>query len=320
MIRVGVISNPRSERNRTSHQTLRAAAEGRPGVLYAEIAAFDDLPQIITRFARAQVELVVVDGGDGTVQAVLTAVLRNPEFRALPRFSVIPSGMTNLIAMDVGVKGRGAAALDRLLEALESDAPALQITTRPVLRVERASSASSGVETLYGMFFGASAFYHATKLARQRIHPLGIRYTSAVGATIVAAAGQLLRAGGLRDGEPMAVDVDGVRIDVPRHFVLLVTPLDRLVLGLRPFWGQGAGPLRYLDVAAPPRRFWRALFPTLIGRPRPWMEAAGYRSGRAERLTLALRSPFVLDGEIFEPASTDVVHLSAGPMAEFMRL
>jgi hypothetical protein len=170
------------------------------------------------------------------------------------------------------------------------------------------------------MFFGAAAFYHATNLARHHIHPLGIRYTSAVGATIIAAAGQLLRAGALRDGEAMTVGVDGVRIDVPRHFVLLVTSLDRLILGLRPFWGEGAGSLRYLDVVAPPRRFWRALVPTLIGRPRAWMEEAGYRSGRADRLTLELDSPVVLDGEIFAPASTHVVRLSAGPTVEFVRL
>ncbi|MHB0679667.1 diacylglycerol kinase, partial [Roseomonas mucosa] len=52
------------------------------------------------------------------------------------------------------------------------------------------------------------------------------------------------------------------------------------------------------------------------GRQRPWMPAAGYASGRAGRLALRLDTPFVLDGEVFEPGPQGLV-LTAPATATF---
>jgi hypothetical protein len=99
------------------------------------------------------------------------------------------------------------------------------------------------------------------------------------------------------------------------RFLLLATSLDRLMLGLWPFWGEGAGPVRWLDVAAPPKRLAAALWAARQGRPGPWMPAAGYRSGRADRLAIRLRTPFVLDGEVFEPGPDGLVLSAPGQVA-----
>ena len=45
----------------------------------------------------------------------------------------------------------------------------------------------------------------------------------------------------------------------------------------------------------------RALLPVLRGRPKAWMEEGGYDSGAAGAITLDIKSPVVLDGEIFQP-------------------
>ncbi len=74
-------------------------------MLYAELTEFDALPRVVAELARAEVELIVIDGGDGTVQAVLSEILRGSVFRAAPQFAVLASGMTNLIAADVGIRG-----------------------------------------------------------------------------------------------------------------------------------------------------------------------------------------------------------------------
>lgn len=45
-----------------------------------------------------------------------------------------------------------------------------------------------------------------------------------------------------------------------------------------------------------------------------------YRSGRAERLTLRLEAPFVMDGEEFEPGEDGLLHVSATESARFLSL
>ena len=55
------------------------------------------------------------------------------------------------------------------------------------------------------------------------------------------------------------------------------------------------------------------------GRPRPWMHHAGYASTRADRISLHLKSPIVVDGEVFDPGPHGHVELSAGPAIAFHR-
>ncbi len=183
-------------------------------------------------------------------------------------------------------------------------------------------AAASRGHTIYGMFFGAMAFYRASEYTRERIHTMGIRHAAGVAAAIAMTAGRLLggRGADWRQGEGVELSIDGAPAEVRPGFLLLATTLRRFVLGLHPFWADAAGPLRYLDIAAPPQRLSRALLPVMLGRPRPWMQGLGYRSGRADRLTVALRSPFLLDGEVFAPTSVQGITLSAGPAAEFVRL
>ena len=72
----------------------------------------------------------------------------------------------------------------------------------------------------------------------------------------------------------------------------------RLMGPLDPFWGIGEEPIRWSDAAAPPHRLGLALPFALMGRPRRWMAAAGYQSGRARRIELALTGELVVDGDV----------------------
>lgn len=319
MRRIAVISNPHSERNK-AHRSRRFHADCRcAGVLLVKLADFAELPEIVAEFARAGVELVIVDGGDGTVQAVLNALLGAAAYR--PKIAVIASGMTNLIAADVGLNGHSRRSLRRLLDARAMDDP-LSVSTRSTIRMELLPSAIAPAgRTTYGMFFGAAVIHHVAQFTLRHIHPAGIKHTAGVATALAVAASRLLRRDDdWRKGERIDIAVDETELGTRRHFLLLATTLHRLVLGLHPFWDDTSGPLRFLDIAAPPFRFPHALLPTLFGSPRRWMVSNGYRSGRADRLRIVLSSPFMLDGQVFEPESAQTVVLSAGPTIEFARL
>src|SRR4029453_18240280 len=95
--RTGVIYNPRSRRNRAAAIPARA-----PGGLWVEAPRNREaLDEALAHFAQAGVELLVVDGGDGTVREGVT---RAPTHfhTSLPTLAVLPSGKTNALALDLG--------------------------------------------------------------------------------------------------------------------------------------------------------------------------------------------------------------------------
>ncbi|MHB0705540.1 diacylglycerol kinase family protein [Roseomonas mucosa] len=307
--RIGLITNPRSRALREGRFPLAEAAAGLPSAAPATPA---ELRAALADFAGRGVDLLAVQGGDGTLREVLSALPQT--FGATPpAIALLATGKTNLAARVVGAPGPGEEGLAALRRAAASGT--LRHHRLPVLEVHRPGLDEAPMR---GLLFGAGAFTAAKTMADKGLHGRGIHDRLAV---FLALAGTALRSivqrdHALRAGSPMALSVDGRPNPEGRRFLVLATPLDRLMLGFWPFSGEGAGPLHWLDVAAPPRRLAAAVWAARQGRQRPWMPAAGYASGRAGRLALRLDTPFVLDGEVFEPGPQGLV-LTAPATATF---
>jgi hypothetical protein len=314
--RTGLIRNPLSRRNRKAGPRADLA-DGE--IVLAEPDSLDGLVDALAGFARREVGLVIIDGGDGTVREVLTA-LPAAYGQALPRLAVLSSGTTNLIAADVGA-GRSDPGTIQMLAALAARPQASMIQRRSSLQVAWPDGARPPVQ---GMFMGAAAFARATDISVRLVRQGRIDEGAGVVATLMSALAQTF-AGPERErwmkGDPIRVSADGAEGAAGARFVFLASTLDKLVLGLWPFWGAedgASGRVRYLDVTAPPKRLVAALPSVMRGRPRPWMDAAGYRSGAAQVIELELDAPFVIDGEVFEAGPSGRVVISAGPEFEFI--
>jgi diacylglycerol kinase-like protein len=319
MMRAGLISNPLSERNRRRQPAMREAVAGHPDLLHEELDSVHATADVLRDFARREVGLLIVSGGDGTVQKVLTELLNGQEFDPLPAVAVLPGGMSNLIATDVGSRGDPVQSLIRLCRMAEDPTAARVTAERSVLSLRRVP----GEPPVHGMFLGTAAFYHAVMMARHRVHPTGAKHDLAIAMTLGLALFQLVTgwrgASTLSRGEAMAIDVNG-RTTAPEeeYLLFLATTLERLHLRMMPFWGEGHGGLRYTRIGFPPQRVWRAVLPVIRGRPRPWMAARGYESGRTEECRLTLQCPIVFDGEIFTPEPGTPVTLRADRRVTFL--
>jgi hypothetical protein len=316
-MRIGVISNPRSQRNRSEMARMRKLIESH-GVPHGEIDEIESVPHILQRFAAEGVELIAVSGGDGTVQAVLTALLNGNAFVAPPRVAVLAAGMTNLIAADVGMKDHPAEALARLLQ------PEALTRGRAVERSVLSLQIDPAAPPVHGMFLGTAGFYRAIMLVRRRVHSLGVVRNLAAGMGIAVSLLRLLIGYGgkeeLIQGDAIRVDIDGSRCEKSDYLLWMATTLDRFIMHLHPFWGSGPQALRYTAVPYPARRLAFALWPILRGRPRKWMAAAGYQSGRATAMELTLDCPIVFDGEIFNPQAGRPVTLRADRRVTFWQV
>ncbi|HTK34264.1 MAG TPA: diacylglycerol kinase family protein [Caulobacteraceae bacterium] len=310
--------NPFSRRNRggAADPWWRTLAE--PDLLRAEPETPCAVVHALREFARREVGLVVVDGGDGTVREVLSALPQTYGAEP-PVLAVLASGTTNLIAADVGAGRSDPATICALARLARTGVPAARVERRRVLEVSWPDGSHPPVS---GMFLGAGAFTRATELSFRVVRRHGhLDEGAGVAATLVSALARTV-IGRERDdwlkGDPICVSgPDGGMIGGPR-FLVLATTLHKLMLGLWPFWGEGKGGLRYLDVAAPPRRLAAALPAVMYGRPRPWMAEAGYRSGLSDRLDIALTQAFIVDGEHFAPGPGGTVRVQAGRTVDFI--
>jgi hypothetical protein len=318
MTRIGVLSNALSRRNQSTLPAIERMLSEFPEALHQSFRHIDDMPRALAVLARSRVEHLIINGGDGTVQAVIGELLDRSPFEMRPRITLIGGGMTNVIAHDVGLPVTPVEALRRILARARGGDTA-EVLRRATIAVKR----SGQTRAEYGFLTGAVGFYQGTRLTRRDMHRVGFTQSLAAKAGIVWSVMRLLLHGegersGLR-GERVAIGLNGSPPQEAAYLFILATTLERLLPGVMPFWGHDAGAIKLTTIASPAPRFGRAAFSVVRGRPRPWMHGAGYASTRADRISLHLTSPIVLDGEVLDPGPHGHVELAAGPAVEFHR-
>jgi diacylglycerol kinase (ATP) len=320
-VRIGMLNNPLSGGNRKGLQKIRkAAAAVRPEVLQEEVQTPSDVAATLADFARREVNILVINGGDGTVQAVLTAIFHKKFFETMPLLAVLRSaGTTSMIAGDVGLKGSRENALQKLFSWARTKDGNAAMLHRPVLKVQMPSEN----EPVYGMFFGAAAIYQATHFCLQKVHTRGLR--GELGAGVALA--RFLLAVFLRDRKvvsevPITTRLNQNPPERKEYLLVLITTLQRLFLGLRPYWGSEPKPLHYTAVGARPRHFMRVLPSLMRGDQSHHVNPAnGYISHNVDEVRLTLGSGFNLDGELYTPDSRlGPVRITCGGQASFLQL
>ena len=317
--RVGILHNPLSGGNRRRRGGPRRVLDAHPELRPHDVETPADVAAALADFARHRIDVVAINGGDGTVQAVLTALLGDPVFEAPPLLAVLAAGTTSMIAGDVGLRGRRPGGLGRLLDWARAPDARARLVARPVLRVEPAP----GAPPLFGMFFGTAAIEAGIRFCRARVHSMGLRGELGAGLALAALLVGLARGRpGVATPVPLTTATDGGTPERRDHLVLMVTTLERLVLGLRPFWGAGAGALHYTAVQGRPRRLLAALPRVLRGRAGgPVTADNGYVSRNVSEVQVWLEGVgYTLDGELFTgPPGRGPVVLREGGHATFVR-
>ena len=290
------------------------------GSILERIADDLDIPIIKTRDTRSLDDVVIaaqeqdanwfcIEGGDGTVRATLSSFMRSrDQFQITPRFSLLPGGMTNQIARQIGLRRPIEA---RIRELLSRGQPEIHPT--PMVQVEVPGETHS-----YGFLFSSGAIPMATDYYFQKMHSQGKGGGAAVTKMIAKGfAGR--RRETIYKASPINLRVTGdkeeTHIDAD-HLTSIVTTLPGLMLGLDPFWAEGKAPLRVTYVGAEARHLFRNLLSVWMGAKAKDRSRDGFESWRANTLKYMYDGPVLLDGDpVSAPQGT--VYIRATEPVEF---
>lgn len=318
---IGLIVNPRSHAVATRGSMLEAAALDLPDACFLRLDDFADLGPCARHMAAQGVSMIFVEGGDGTLLAVLSACLDPAAgFTTLPDFAILPGGSTNLAADIFGFHGKTPEEITRRIEALANEADPPEREVYRALRVQGAALPHPAI----GFVLSTGSLARAMLYTQREFHGEGRRGARAVAGAVMRF---LLAPGGYRDadgapvqrGSNMEAVLDGEQRIEGLHTFTLMTTLPRLSLGLRPFWGTGAGAIAMTHAAWPLRGLRRSMVKVVLGLVGPKLARQGLQSFRADVIELHHDSPTVIDGEMLPSAPDHRLHVSVTEPLGFLR-
>ena len=298
---------------------IRAVVRDHPDVLHREITAITDVAPLLREWAAQNLDLVVVNGGDGTVQAVMTEILNHDPFgRSIP-LAIMPGGKTNMFAMDLGCRGKPVHVLRRILAAADAGTIAARTVDRPLVGLRRAP----GESVIYGTFFGTAVVVRGVEYCRAHVYPLGLpNFISHIIAYGMLIGGSLTRNHGPDSpfrADDISITLDGDQRLSGRYFLIIVSSLDRLILGMRPFGAEGEGRLNFFCVDHSPGVILRVSAKALLTRPKHF-SARGTMTRRIRKASLILDCPVILDGEFYHPEPNQPLELLGDRSLPFVEL
>lgn len=321
-MRIGLLNNLRAGRNDAQVRRLLGFLRRHPDVLHVETTAAHAVPEALGELARQDVDLLVINGGDGTLQYALTEILENHAFNGrVPMIAPLRGGRTNMSASDLGARRDAVRGFAELLEAVERGTLEERISPRQVLRVRY----GMGRKTTFGMFFGAGLIARAVERHHELFdHKTADKIQGALSSTLLT-AGLLGRWAAGDNGGIMAPDkvhmiVDSRDEQREECFILMASSLHQLFAGMNPFWGEEEAALRFTSIARPATKIGRALPGILRGKPRTWVtEENGYTSRNARKVELRMDCGFTVDGELYPGEPDQWIELSADHTVRFVR-
>ena len=317
--RIALLSNPKSSGNIAQLSRIRDYCAEHPDIFHYEVERAEQIGDGLRSIARVRPKILIINGGDGTVQAALTEIHNGGHFGDdPPPVAVLPNGKTNLIALDLGAQGDPIVALERLVALAQSDlSPHIVARELIALRCDPTS------RPVIGMFLGGAGLADTMLYCRNKIYPLGLPNGLSHALTAVALLVRMflrLQASFLPPKpSPMQVSVrrDG-RIS-GRFALLAVTTLEKMLLS-----GQvksaGTGRLKLLAVEERPVSLLKVFAASLAGKLGD-SAMRGVHFEESDEISIeGENTNLILDGEMFSARVGHPIVLKPAQPLSFVRL
>lgn len=317
-MRIGVLNNLRAGRNDTRIARVLSFLKHHPHIPHVETDKRNDVAAALAALADEKIDVLALNGGDGTLQQALTEILNTDLFKHPPLIAPLRGGRTNMSALDIGNRSSPVTALSSLVAAAQNGSLEKKIVERAVLRIELRPE---GI-VQYGMSFGVGLIPRAIELTHSLFphgRAQGVFGSGVVIGTLITRAA-FNATGGILTPDRIMIRLDDQPVKQEEFHLVIATTLNRFFLKIRPFWGQEPAPVRVTAIAAGVSRSLTAAMRILRGlRPRVAPDA-GYTSRNVHHAELRLDCGVTLDGEIFAPQPGRIVHIAADRRIRFVRV
>jgi hypothetical protein len=318
--RIALLSNPKSTGNLAQLPRIREYCADHPDVFHYEVEHASQIGEAMKSIARIRPKVLAINGGDGTVQAALTELYNGGHFGDLvPPVAVLPSGKTNLIALDLGARGDPVQALDRLVHLARSDDLARFTVARELIALRHGDEE----RPVIGMFLGGAGLADTMLYCRNRIYPLGL--PNGLSHALTAAAVMLRQLLGVRasflppDPTPLHVGLLSGSQLTGRFALLAVTTLEKFLLSST-LEGSGGGRLKLVAIEERPGSVFRGFVAGIAG----WLgrkQVNGVHVEEADEITIeGENSNVILDGETFRAERGFPINLRPAQPLSFVKL
>jgi diacylglycerol kinase family enzyme len=307
---IGIVNNPRSRRNRRAPRIarrLRAQLGDDGDVLDASTP--EELARALEAFRAAGVDVLGVNGGDGTIHYVLTAAVRAWGAK-LPRILLLPGGSMNTVARGSGVRGGPERALREVLIRRRHGYP-LRTIERDLLRV----SADDAAPT-YGFIFGTGSIVSFLEAYYATGRPCPATAALLVARGVASALVNGRFAASLTRREPLRVATDGDEWPDGSYLALAAASTPDVGFGFLAFARCVEQPGFFHVVGVTGSLPQLALSVPRIRRGAPWRRRLAQDEVSRRLLVEGERPRFTVDGDLY--GAERAVSVETGPGVEIV--
>jgi diacylglycerol kinase family enzyme len=284
---IGVINNPHSRKNRKNPDWMESLGYivGTRGSSVAT-QRVEDVDTLVRQFHAQQIDILAINGGDGSNSVALTALIKAYGQDPLPRIALLRGGTMNIHANSCGIKGTPSGLLVHLVNKYR-EGLAFETTWRDTLRIG----------DRYGFVFG-NGFIHSflEALYQQGKSAWGASKLLGRGVASSFVGGPFAKR--LFSGVQAKVTIDGEELPQRAFAAIAAATVSQIGLSFKAFhrWDERPYSFHLLGVMCSPMRFASALPKIFIGRKvsdRKMIELV------ASELVLEAKRPlgYTLDGE-----------------------
>ncbi len=305
---IGIITNPYSKLNKRNPERsqLLGYILGEHGRL-AITKSLEDLNRVAVKFRDSNIEILAINGGDGTIARTLRAFIDAYGDKPFPKIALLRGGTMNVLAQNLGIRGKPEHILFRLLEAHSSEA---QTTTQWLTTLK--------VEDNYGFLFADGVSYNfLEEYYKNKTGPFGAALLVLKVFFSTVLKGEFFRK--LIRGQTIKISPDQMSPLVHETLMIMAATIERIPFGLKLFPEALKDPnkLQFFSVTSKPEELVSHL-PAIVFKTNPGT-SKGKISGSCEELAIQAESryTYTLDGELFTAKSQEVV-VKLGPKLEFL--
>lgn len=227
---IGIVTNPHSRRNRRHPKGVERLGYilGREDHRHETTSRPDDVRGVAERFKEAGVEILGLNGGDGTNHVTLTSFLEVYGDEPLPLIAFLRGGTMNTISNAIGIRGTPGTILLNIAEKYHLGRE-FEITERNILRVDTEHACH------YGFIFGNGFISNFLEVYYSDPNPSPLVAAKTLARLVASSAVGGQAAKNLFRPFRARVVADGRRWEQEQYTAVVASSIEQIGLGFRPF-------------------------------------------------------------------------------------